>query len=236
MWPPAALLSRAKMSGGASPSMSKSALAAPSASSTFWSPAMQSMTAMPRSTPILRRSSRTDIQVDAASFHVSLFTSSASSFTSVSSRYVSSLSSTLSRIGLRRRASRSMSKLPWKPPALTSYFVAALRTDLTTRLLMLPAPPRNLSSFWFAASPTLATFAAIVFSICSASFSCSEATSLSFSRTAPQRPSRNLDTSLPIPSSISTLSRCFSRRSATAVESRKSPSSTSGTLARRDSV
>ena len=88
-------------------------------------------------------------------------------------------------IGLRRRASRSMSKLPWKPPALTSYFVAALRTDLTTRLLMLPSPPRNLSSFWFAASPTLATFAAIVFSICSASFSCSEATSLSFSRTAP---------------------------------------------------
>ena len=43
---------------------------------TFWSPAMQSMTAMPRSTPILRRSPRTDIQVDAASFHVSLFTSS----------------------------------------------------------------------------------------------------------------------------------------------------------------
>ena len=46
---------------------------------TFWSPAMQSMTAMPRSTPILRRSSRTDIQVDAASFHVSLFTSRACS-------------------------------------------------------------------------------------------------------------------------------------------------------------
>mmetsp|Transcript_44458 Transcript_44458/g.144314 ORF Transcript_44458/g.144314 Transcript_44458/m.144314 type:complete len:237 (+) Transcript_44458:557-1267(+) len=236
MWPPAALLSRAKTSGGASPSMSKSALAAPSASSTFWSPAMQSMTAMPRSTPILRRSSRMDIQVDAASFHVSLFTSSASSFTSVSyllSRYVSSLSSTLSWIGLRRRASRSMSKLPWKPPALTSYFVAALRTDLTTRLLMLPLPPSNLNTFFFDADPNVSNLCAITVSICSASLTCSEPSLLSFSRDAPQRPSRNLDTSLPIPSSISTVSRCFSRRLAIAVKS-LSPSSTSSTC--NDSV
>mmetsp|Transcript_44456 Transcript_44456/g.144307 ORF Transcript_44456/g.144307 Transcript_44456/m.144307 type:complete len:237 (+) Transcript_44456:286-996(+) len=236
MWPPAALLSRAKTSGGASPSMSKSALAAPSASSTFWSPAMQSMTAMPRSTPILRRSSRMDIQVDAASFHVSLFTSSASSFTSVSyllSRYVSSLSSTLSWIGLRRRASRSMSKLPWKPPALTSYFVAALRTDLTTRLLMLPLPPRNLTSCASAQSFSSSSFFTNHVSNLSASSSGLGPSALSVPSSAPKRRCRNLDTSLPIPSSIRTVSRCFSRRLAIAVKS-LSPSSTSSTC--NDSV
>ena len=87
-------------------------------------------------------------------------------------------------IGLRRRASRSMSKLPWKPPALTSYFVAALRTDLTTRLLMLPLPPSNENAF-FDADPNAFNLSAITISICSASLTGSEPSLLSSSRDAP---------------------------------------------------